>query len=466
MLGLGLLTELARNVATRGATPSGIGLNWGSTVVESVSHKYRLRCCGCGGEMEEDGYRLLCPACGPTALLETCYHAGVVPPSRDRHHFYSYQDILPIESQLEAPGPTIGCLQIAELSRSLGLENLWVLLSCYAPRHGASCLTCTFKEGEALGVFSRVMEQTSKALLVASAGNAARAYLEVGARGNLPGIVVIPARALDKMCVTQQAGDRAPLLIALEDAYYPDAIDFAGNLQRRFSGDLVREGGCQNVARRDAMGIPFHVAVHEIGRIPQHYVQAVGSGTGAIAAWEAAKRLASGEQFRGQRVKLQLVQNRPFTPIVEAWCAGESHIAPRRAEELEVELSQLHAPVLSNASPPYAVRGGVYDALRDTSGGAYGVTRQEAIEAGGRIARHVGIDPDPAASVAVAGLHQAVVAGRVQPDECVLLHITGGGNDQLARDRKLHWYPASLRIGPSQLNECSKVIESYLARVL
>ena len=44
------------------------------------------------------------------------------------------------------------------------------------------------------------------------------------------------------------------------------------------------------MARRDGMATTV-LAVTHIGRIPDYYFQAVGSGTGAIAAWEANLRL-------------------------------------------------------------------------------------------------------------------------------------------------------------------------------
>ena len=50
---------------------------------------------------------------------------------------------------------------------------------------------------------------------------------------------------------------------------------------------FMAEGGAKNVARRDGMATTMLSATTTIGQIPDYYFQAIGSGTGAIAAWEA-----------------------------------------------------------------------------------------------------------------------------------------------------------------------------------
>ena len=78
---------------------------------------------------------------------------------------------------------------------------------------------------------------------------------------------------------------------------------------------MVSEGGARNIARRDGMGTVMLDAALTIGKMPDHYFQAVGSGTGGISVWEAAIRLRADGRF-GQKIpKLQLAQNLPFVPM-------------------------------------------------------------------------------------------------------------------------------------------------------
>lgn len=58
---------------------------------------------------------------------------------------------------------------------------------------------------------------------------------------------------------------------------YTDAINLAGRIAKL--PGMVSEGGARNVARRDGMGTMMLDAAVTIGKMPDHYFQAVGSGT-------------------------------------------------------------------------------------------------------------------------------------------------------------------------------------------
>jgi len=57
---------------------------------------------------------------------------------------------------------------------------------------------------------------------------------------------------------------------------YTDAINLAGRIAK-LPG--IVEGGARNVARRDGMGTLMLDAAVTLGKMPDHYFQAVGSGT-------------------------------------------------------------------------------------------------------------------------------------------------------------------------------------------
>lgn len=427
--------------------------------------RYSLKCVRCGWETFRDCYVLYCPRCARQAFLQTVYTGSSTHLTGDPSFFYSYQDFLPIKTRFAEKGPRIGCIKAEALGKAIGLNNLWLLISCYAPEYGATLITTTFKELEALGVFARVQEQTNKILVVSSAGNAARAFLEIGAKHHLPAIVVVPESALPGLCVSTAPDTSAPVLIALRNAYYPDAIRVVEEIQSGFSDKLVREGGCYNVARRDSIGILLHRAVRKIGRIPEHYVQAVGSGTGAIAAWEATRRLSAWSEFGSPPMKLHLVQNSPFTPMVDAWRTKKKHIEPISKNNLNQMLTQTYSKVLSNTNPPYSVTGGVYDALSSTDGNMYAVSNREAMEAGEVFMRHIDIVPHPEASVSLAGLRQAIHWGYIAPSDLVLLHITGGGWSRSVAEFDKKSYHVSLCVTPSETSRVMSFVEKYLNSV-
>jgi cysteate synthase len=214
--------------------------------------------------------------------------------------------------------------------------------------------------------------------------------------------------------------DPAVRLVVLDGrATYSDAIACA-ELLARLPGHHP-EGGVRNVGRRDGLGAVMLAAAEAIGELPDRYVQAVGSGTGALGAHEMARRLAG----EGGRVpRLLLCQNSPFAPLRDAWMGraqvGSAHDA--LAQEL------------TNPNPPYAIRGGVRDALTDSRGDVLCADNAAGRAAAELFVEVEGIDVEPSVGIALATLADAVRDGRVSPDELVLLNVTGGGRARLERD--------------------------------
>jgi cysteate synthase len=222
----------------------------------------------------------------------------------------------------------------------------------------------------------------------------------------------------------------AVILAALEgDVDYLDAISLANTIAEQ--DNFYTEGGANNVARRDGMGTVVLSAAEAIGRIPDHYFQAIGSGTGGIAAWEMSSRLLEDGRYGNHKMQLHLVQNEPFTIMADAWQQGSPELFPLSEEEARSKLSKVYANILSNRQPPYSTSGGVFDALTDTRGLTYTVTNTKAIEAGDLFDKLEGCDIHSAAAVAVAGLCQATAAGKIGRKDTVLLNITGGGAKKL-----------------------------------
>ena len=429
------------------------------------SMHYRLHCLACGEPRPEyrSGFRLQCDcAAPPQGLLRAEYAARFVPGSEGG--VFRYRAWLPIRRSAApaaahrqaAPGPV--AYRSRELARRIGLDELVVLFSGYWPERGAHCETCSFKELEALTVTARLPEQERRPLVVASAGNTGRAFHAVCSRNGVPAVVVVPEAALPALWTTAPVASEVTLIAVAGDADYADAIRVAGMI-----ADLpafLAEGGAHNVARRDGMGTVMLAGVECAGALPRHYVQAVGSGTGAIAAWEMAQRLVRDGRFGGRVPRLHLAQNRPFTIMADAWERRSRHLPPLDEAQAKQRIAAMRAGVLSNRNPPYALAGGVYDALSDSAGVMYRVTNRQAERAAALFAASEGCDIDPAAAVAVAALQQAVARGAVRRDETVFLNITGGGL------RRLHGERSVRRLAPDLVVDHRTVTAAALARLL
>ena len=404
--------------------------------------KYQLRCVG-GDEIAEDISLLSCPH-GHDSLLRTEYcsrklrlapHPGI----------YRYLEWLPVTAPLlPSGGPvTFTCDQ---LSRELGLSRLSVSFSGYFPERGAMLTTGSFKELEASPTMQRLQELGGKIPVIASAGNTGRAFAELSARCKKPVVIVIPEKAVPRLWTTEPAQDI--FLVAVKGDYL-DAIVLSNALAA--VPGCVPEGGAKNVARRDGMGTVMLDAAVTTGRIPDHYFQAVGSGTGAIAAWEAAMRLIRDGSYGDRLPRLHLAQNEPFTPMVSAWAARRREIIPAEDMPDAVEsIGKVMSDVLTNRSPPYGIRGGLFDALQATEGIMYGISNACGADAEKLIRDSVGIDPDPAAAIATAALVQAVEKDIIGAGDHILLNLTGGGYERIREDFPLHPVSPAAFIRPDE----------------
>jgi cysteate synthase len=230
--------------------------------------------------------------------------------------------------------------------------------------------------------------------------------------------------------------------VVIDDGDYPDAIELAAAVSRIPS--FLPEGGVKNVGRRDGLATVLLSAFEEMKQLPSYYFQAVGSGTGAIAVLEAAKRVrnaASGMVLP----RLMLCQNLPFTPIFDAWRMS-LHAPQGLTDDFREAIKQVYADELTNWTPPYATRGGVYDSLTESHGDVLVTSNTAAQQAADMFLALEGIDIEPAAGVAVACLQDAVAQGRVEREAVILLNITGGGRRRLARDYSLVPTEPTLRL--------------------
>lgn len=419
---------------------------------------YRLRCLECGREYQDTNFRLRCDADHAPAFLRAVYSSPQLTIDKNAPGIFRYSRWLPVGQPLKKSGTTI-TYRSEELARKLGLNNLYINFNGYWPEKGASMITCSFKELEAFPVLSRLQKSGKSNIVVASAGNTGRAFAYACSLNSIPLHLVVPESGLPMIWLADKP-DSCVNLIALRGGDYLDAINLAARIAQK--PGFTSEGGALNVARRDGMGTAILNGVLSIGSIPDHYFQAIGSGTGAIAAWEANIRLAEDGRFgdRGKLMNLHLAQNVPFTPIIKSWRSGNRDFVTLNEDESKKELEKVYAKVLSNRNPPYSIKGGVYDAMSDAGGDMYEVTNKEALMAQEDFERLEGIDISPAAAVAVGALYQAVKQNKIAHKDVILLNITGGGYKRLRKDYSLHQIQPLIEVDGlrTDLNSVMKVL--------
>lgn len=397
---------------------------------------YRLQSVLTGATFDDTGWLLDPPGGEPPSLIRAVYEKTQLEPGPDDLGLYRFADWLPIRRMLRGSAAPV-TYRSEGLAERLGLSSLFITFNGWWPEKNARMKSCSFKETEAFSVCARMDGTTDQVLVVASAGNTARAFARVCSENRIPLLLCMPFDTLDAMWFDEPVNDCVKLIVTCSGSDYFDAIHLSG-LACTING-YFPEGGAKNIARRDGMATTVLSAATTIGRIPEYYFQAVGSGTGAIAAWEANLRLIADGRFGNHKMRLIVSQNCPFLPMYQAWKAGSRELLVLDDQEARQQVIAIDAKVLSNRRPPYSVAGGLFDALQDSGGDIMNVTNDEARKASFLFRESEGVSIHPAAAVAVSSLIRSVHEKKVPHDACIMLNITGGGEEEFKGSHSLHY---------------------------
>lgn len=410
---------------------------------------YKLRSLLSNEIFEDTGWLLDAPHQEKPSLIRAEYEKRQLHLKEDSLGIYKFSDWLPICKTLKGSSAPI-TYKSSGLANELGLNNLFITFSGYWPEKGVNMKTCSFKETEAYTVCARMNPHQNKVLVVASAGNTARAFAQVCSDNEIPLLLCVPEDNLNALWFDAPLNDCVKLIASRSGSDYFDAIhlsNIAANMD-----NFYPEGGAKNVARRDGMATTMLSATTFIGQIPEYYFQAVGSGTGAIAAWEANLRLIEDGRFGTHKMKLMVSQNAPFTPIYDAWKADSRAMLELDDDLARKQVETIDAKVLSNRKPPYPIVGGLYDAMKDAGGDVLLATNKEGKNAAELFKKLEGNDIHPAAAIATATLINAVKNNELDKDAVIMLNITGGGEERFKLGRELFYLKPKLefKINPDE----------------
>lgn len=402
---------------------------------------YRLQSVASGKIFNDEGWTLDAPGETTPGLVRAIYEKKQLDVKGDEYGIFKFADWLPVQKMLRGSSAPV-TYKSEGLAKKLGLTNLYITFSGYFPKIGATMRTCSFKETEAFSVCARKDNHDGKVLVVASAGNTARAFARVCSDNKIPLLLCVPEDNLNALWFDEPIGECVKLVSSRKGSDYFDAIHL-GNIACQME-KYNAEGGAKNIARRDGMGTTMLSATTTISEIPEYYFQAVGSGTGAIAAWEANLRLIEDGRFGNRKMKLMVSQNYPFVPIFAAWKANSRAMLHLDDNLARKHVETIDAKVLSNRKPPYSLAGGLYDALLDSGGDVLLANNQESIAANKLFQETEGIDLHPAAAIATATLIQKSKENDFDKNAIIMLNITGGGEEHFKHEKKLYYLKPTL----------------------
>ena len=421
--------------------------------------RYFLQSYKTGQTFPDNGWTLEAPGESEPTLVRAIYEHRQLCLRNELSGLYKFAQWLPIHRILEGSSAPV-TYRSTGLAKALNLEELWITFSGWWPEKGALMSTCSFKETEAYSVCGRMTASMDKILVVASAGNTARAFAKVCSDNLIPLLLCVPEDNLDALWFDKPLNSCVKLICSAKGSDYFDAIHLS-NVVAGIEG-FVAEGGAKNVARRDGMGTTVLSAVTTIGRIPDYYFQAIGSGTGAIAAWEANLRFLADGRFGNTKMKLMVSQNSPFTPIYDAWKADSRAMLPLDDDLARRQVEEIDAKVLSNRKPPYPISGGLFDALKDSGGDVLLASNKQARDSARIFGETEGADIHPAAAVATATLIDAAYNNLIDKSACIMLNITGGGEEIFKNKKELYYLKPDLIF---QVNDTTEKIVTEVSKL-
>jgi threonine synthase len=384
-----------------------------------------LKCRECKTEYPLDA-RYVCENCfGP---LEVAYDhsslaGGDVESLRRRiqggpQNIWRYADFLPLEDGQPGPshrgtsraGLPAGCTPLVKadrLAERLGLREVWVKNDAHNPTH-------SFKDRVVSVATHRARELGFEVLACASTGNLANAVAAQAAALGLPSYVFIPSDLEEQKILA--TGVYGTNVVAVRGNY-----DDVNRLCTELSGE--REGWAfVNVNMRPYYAEGSKTLAYEIAeqlgwRAPDRVVAPIASGSLFTKIGKGFDEWRELGLIDDELPRMNGAQALGCSPVATAFAEGHDVCRPVKPDTIAKSLA-----IGNPADGPYAI-----DLARSSGGGIDSVTDDE-IRAGIRLlAESTGIFTETAGGVTTATLAKLAARGDIDPDERVVLVITGEG---------------------------------------
>ncbi len=322
---------------------------------------------------------------------------------------WRYRELLPLPfdqepvSLGEGMTPLVDC---PRLGRELGLSRLVIKDESQLP-------TGSFKSRGMTTAVSMARSFGLKRLAIPTAGNAGGALAAYGARAGMEVFVFMPE---DTPRINQVeaslCGARAFLVNGL--------ITDCGRLVREGAGrmgwfDMSTLKEPYRLEGKKTMGL--ELAEQRGWRLPDVILYPTGGGTGLIGMWKAFQELRELGWLQAEKMpRLVSCQSDGCAPIVRAFEAGQRFADP---------FPNAHTAASGLRVPAAVGDFMMLDAIRASGGCAVAGREGRIGEWMHRVAGLEGVAICPETAVCFDGLEQLLAAGRVGPDEEVVVFNTG-----------------------------------------
>jgi threonine synthase len=371
----------------------------------------RVQCSRCGEDFPPDKVLTVCTKCGGALLFRYDLERVANTVSKEglkkrSNSFWKFIELLPLssaESIVSLGEPYTPVLRLPQSSIE-GVKNVYVKDDGRLP-------TGTFKaRGMAVAV-SKLKELGIHRIAVPSAGNAGAALAAYGARAGLEVYAFMPKDVPEPI---------------LKECIYLGAKVYLVNGSINDAGEIVKKSepkyGWFSISTNKQpyrvegyKAIAFEIAEQFHWNPPDSIIFPTGGGEGVIGLWKGFKELTD-MGWTKKTPRIIIVQSTGCAPLVKAFINNEP----------EVKEPWLKAQTVAtglNVPYPYASYL-VLRALRETNGKATAVNDTEIIISMKTLFRK-GVYACPEAAATLAALEKLKNQNAFDPDETILLYITG-----------------------------------------
>jgi threonine synthase len=352
-------------------------------------------------------------------------------------NIWRYADFLPLPGG--PPGPSgrlasrvglpAGCtplIRADRLAQQLGLREVWVKNDAANPTH-------SFKDRVVSVAAARARELGFQTIACASTGNLANSVAAHGAALGLDSYVFIPSDLEEqKVLATGVYGTK---LVAVE-GNYDDVNRLCTELCAEQLDDadaaLSGEAGCR-AGRKSAWAfvnvnlrpyyaegsktLAFEIAEQLGFELPDRVIAPIASGSlftkigRGFAQWRELGLLD------GELPRMNGAQAEGCSPVASAFAAGQDVCRPVKPDTIAKSLA-----IGNPADGPYAL-----ELARQSGGGIDSVSDEEIRQGIALLAQTTGVFTETAGGVTTAVLAKLAARGDIDPEERVVLTITGDG---------------------------------------
>ncbi len=370
-----------------------------------------LRCRLCGATYPPE-HRYVCEECfGPLEAVVALPKDPETLRSRIQQgppSLWRYRDLLPVETPRAGLHTGWTPLKKAErLGQALGLRNL------YIKDDTVNHPTLSFKDRVVSVALSKAVEFGIDTVACASTGNLATAVAAHAAALGLRAVVFVPADIEAQKLV----GSRI---------FGATVVGVAGNYDQvnRLCMEIADEygWGFVNVNLRPyyaegSKTLAYEVAEQLGWRAPDAVVVPAASGALYTKIWKGFRELREIGLIEGPLPRMYGAQAAGCAPIAQAWMEGREVVHPVRPRTIAKSIA-----IGDPADGPFALR-----VTRESQGGWATASDEEILEGIRLLAETEGIFAETAGGTTIAALRKLAQQGAFDPEETVVVYITGNG---------------------------------------